>query len=400
VLQLLKILDDWIISLENGSQVDIIYTDFEKAFDKVPHRRLISKLRSYCVDEKLVLWIEAFLCQRTQRVKINGVLSESEHVLSGIPQGTVLGPLLFIIFVNDLPEVCYCLSRIFLFADDAKLYKCITNSSDCEQLNRSCQSLYDWCELWCMKLNVDKCKVLTLKKNLNHNFDYGFSNCDSYSSLECVDSMKDLGVVIDSELSFDIHISEKVNKAFQMLGIINRNFSDIDEFTFLLLYKTMVRSHLEYAGSVWNPYKTSQIESLEKVQKRATKLVNSCKKLSYRERLMYLKLPTLKFRRLRGDMLEVYKILHGCYDENIVPSIPRNFESRTRGNSLKLLHVRTKLDLRKYSFCTRVVSFWNSLPDSVVMSSSLNSFKNSLDKLWSKEDMYYNWKANMVVSCN
>jgi hypothetical protein len=212
--------------------------------------------------------------------------------------------------------------------------------------------------------------------------------------------MKDLGVVIDSELSFDIHISEKVNKAFQMLGIINRNFSDIDEFTFLLLYKTMVRSHLEYAGSVWNPYKTSQIESLEKVQKRATKLVNSCKKLSYRERLMYLKLPTLKFRRLRGDMLEVYKILHGCYDENIVPSIPRNFESRTRGNSLKLLHVRTKLDLRKYSFCTRVVSFWNSLPDSVVMSSSLNSFKNSLDKLWSKEDMYYNWKANMVVSCN
>ena len=399
VLQLLTIIDDWLINLENGNQIDVIYTDFEKAFDKVPHRRLLSKLKSYGVDEQLVTWIEAFLCYRTQRVKVNGVLSESKCVLSGIPQGTVLGPLLFIIFINDLPEVCNNLSKIFLFADDAKLYKCISDASDNEQLNKSCQKVFDWSEQWCMNLNVDKCKVLTIKKSKNDNFSYGFTKSNDYLALENVDNMKDLGVIIDCELNFDLHISEKVNKAFQMLGIIKRNFCDFDEVTFLLLYKTMVRSHLEYAGSVWNPYKASQIKSLEKVQKRATKLIRSCKRLPYKERLMHLKLPTLKFRRLRGDMIEVFKILNGYYDESIVPMLPRNFNIRTRGNSLKLLHTRTKLDIRKYSFCTRVIGFWNSLPDNVVKASSVNNFKNGLDKFWCKEEMYYDWQTNMSVSC-
>jgi len=120
-----------------------------------------------------------------------------------------------------------------------------------------------------------------------------------------------LGVIIDSELSFDLHITETVNKAFQMLGIINRNFSDMDETTFILLYKTMVRSHLEFASSVWNPYMIHQIKSLEKVQKGATKFIRLCKSLPYKDRLIYLKLPTLKFRRLRGNMIEVFKILNG-----------------------------------------------------------------------------------------
>ena len=255
VMQLLKIMDDWVINLENGSHVDIIYTDFEKAFDKVPHRRLLSKLNAYGIDSKLVIWIEAFLCHRTQQVKINGVLSCSKHVLSGIPQGTVLGPLLFIIFINDMPEVCVNLSNIFLFADDAKIYKCISDRDDCKKLNMSCQNVFDWSEKWCMKLNVDKCKVLSIKSKTNTNFDYGFNKNNNYFVLEHVDCIKDLGVNIDSDLSFDAHISEKVNKAFQMLGIINRNFCDVhvDERTFLLLYKSMVRSQLEYAGTVWNP---------------------------------------------------------------------------------------------------------------------------------------------------
>ena len=119
----------------------------------------------------------------------------------------------------------------------------------------------------------------------------------------------------------------------------------------------MVRSHLEFVGSVWNPYKINQIKNLEKVQKRATKLVRSCKLLSYKDRLIHLKLPTLKFRRLRGDMIEVFKILNGYYDESTVPVLPRNFDTRTRGNSLKLMHIRSKLDLRKFSFCSRVVGY-------------------------------------------
>ena len=187
VLQLLKIIDDWLVNLENGNQIDVIYTDFEKAFDKVPHKRLLRKLTSYRVDKKLIAWIEAFLCNRMQQVKINGVLSEPKSVLSGIPQGTVLGPLLFIIFINDLPEVCSNLSKIFLFADDAKAYKCISNISECEKLNDSGQCIFDWSDKWCMKLNVDKCKILSIKGRDENKFAYTFSKCNNSFTLEYVD---------------------------------------------------------------------------------------------------------------------------------------------------------------------------------------------------------------------
>jgi hypothetical protein len=135
---------------------------------------------------------------------------------------------------------------------------------------------------------------------------------------------------------------------------------------------------------------------LEKVQKRATKMIGACKKLHYSDRLKFLNLPTLKFRRIRGDMIETYKILNGIYDSSVVPILNRNLDSRTRGNSLKLMHSRSKYDLRKYSFCSRVVGAWNSLPDYVVTVNSVNAFKNSLDKHWRNEDLYFNWEANIA----
>jgi len=201
-------------------------------------------------------------------------------------------------------------------------------------------------------------------------------------------------VWIDSDLSFDDHVYEKIKMANKMLGIINRNFSDLDESSFLLLYKSMVRSHLEYAGSVWNPYKKGLIKDIESVQKRATKLVRCCKKLPYVDRLARLQLPTLKYRRFRGDMMEVYKILHGFYDVSVIPSLARNFDTRSRGNSLKLMVQRCNFDVRKYSFCNRVVNVWNALPEHVVISSSLNVFKNNLDKHWKCDPFYYDFEAS------
>ena len=401
MLQLLKIMDEWTSSLEAGGQIDVIYTDYEKAFDKVPHKRLLSKLCSYGLPVELIKWIEAFLCSRTQRVRINGAFSEKKPVLSGIPQGSVLGPLLFIIFINDLPGVCEELSRIFLFADDSKLYKHITTEGDYLSLKQSCQNMFNWSEQWLMRLNTAKCKVLTITKNSNniHFYDYGFTSCENvFISLDHVDNMKDLGIIVDSELNFLCHIKEKVNKAYQMLGIINRNFRDVDKSTFLLLYLSLVRSQLEYCNSVWNPYKVGSIALIERVQKRATKMISSCKKLSYIDRLKYLHLPTMKFRRLRGDMIETYKILNGFYDTDVVPSLPRNYDSRTRGNSLKLLHMRPRYDLRKYYFSSRVVGAWNALPDSVVLCQSINSFKNNLDKCWKNEELFYNWEACWIGS--
>ncbi|MDW0208719.1 MAG: reverse transcriptase family protein, partial [Nitrososphaeraceae archaeon] len=252
-LQLLKIVDDWCSCLDKGHQVDVIYTDFEKAFDKVPHGCLLGKLYSYGVNEKLIKWISAFLCYRTQCVKINGVSSDEHKVLSGIPQGSVLGPLLFVIFINDLPDVCTNLSKLFMFADDAKLYRELNCIADSVELNQNIQDVFNWSKKCGMKLNASKCKSLSIIKNKNNKQDYEYSFCDSDGKvvvLEHVSSMKDLGVTMDADLTFSIHIYEKINKAFQMLGIINRNFSDLDKFSFLLLYKSFVRSRVEYSRSV------------------------------------------------------------------------------------------------------------------------------------------------------
>ena len=180
-----------------------------------------------------------------------------------------------------------------------------------------------------------------------------------------------------------------------MLGIINRNFKDLDMFSLILLYKSMVRSHLEFASSVWSPYRTGLICDIERVQKRATNMIKVCKGLPYKERLKFLNLPTLKFRRVRGDMIEVYKILSGVHNSNIAPNLVRSTDIRTRGNSLKLSHTRSHYDLRKHSFCSRVVGVWNSLPDNVVNVLSVNSFKNALDKLWVKEEMYFDIDASL-----
>ena len=181
---------------------------------------------------------------------------------------------------------------------------------------------------------------------------------------------------------------EKIKKAYQVIGIIGRNFKELDVESFILLYKSLVRSHLEYANSVWNPYKIYLIQDLEKVQRRATKLVKGIRKLSYKERLMRLNLPILKFRRLRGDMIEVYKILSGKYDAQIVPNLAKSETVATRGNSFKLKTKRSKYDLRKFSFTSRIVNLWNSLPNNIVCADSTNSFKNRLDSHWRNEQMY------------
>ena len=388
----------WTSCLESGGQIDVIYMDFEKAFDKVPHRRLLSKLESYGINNTTIRWIEAFLCGRSFSVRINVIYSDWLPVLSGIPQGSVLGPLLFVIFINDLAVNFNLDSNLFLFADDGKVFKHITDNLDSAMLQRSCQDFYDWSEKWLMKLNNAKCKVVSFCKNdIPNQYTYGFkTNTDDFVVLEHVKTIEDLGITIDTKLSFEEHIYDKIGRAYQMLGIINRNFKQLDKDTFMLLYKSLVRSLLEYGQSIWNPSKISIIHDIEKVQKRATKMVIKCKHMSYLDRLKYLHLPTLKFRRIRGDMIEVYKILHKKYDSNVVPELCKNVNSKTRGNSLKLNVQRCKYNLRKYSFTVRIVNLWNSLPDSVILSDSVNSFKNKLDEYWINKEVYFDWKVELA----
>ena len=181
-----------------------------------------------------------------------------------------------------------------------------------------------------------------------------------------------------------------------MLGVIKRKFKHVDKDTFVILYKSMVQSHLEYANSVWNPHHVGLIEAIEKVQKRATKIVSSCREMSYTERLKHLKLPTLVYRRHRGDMIEVYKILHGIYDKEARLTLERNEQGITRGHSMKLKTKRSRYDIRKFSFSVRIVNNWNSLEEQIVTASTLNGFKNRLDGFWAKQEIVYNWKAKLT----
>ena len=393
-IQLLNIIDKWSEYLETGGQINVIYTDFAKAFDKVPHKRLIHKLRSYGLDEELIAWIEAFLVGRQQRVKINGTFSNWIDVLSGIPQGTILGPLLFVIYINDLPDVCDHLAEIYLFADDAKLFRHIQTEEDHIMLQSGLDELQKWSDTWLLQLNVDKCKTVFYGRNINTNYDY----CLHCNTLGKEDYIKDLGVIFDTDLSFSRHCREKMNKAYSMLGIIKRNFMYLSETAFVTLYKTMVRSHLEYAHSVWNPHREGLIKDLEKVQMRATKLIKNIKYLTYTDRLKHLNLPTLKYRRIRGDMIEVYKILTNRYHKDVNLHFERNLDQRTRGHSQKLVTIRCHYDLRKFSFGVRVINIWNSLPEKVVSADTVQTFKNRLDKFWRNQDIVFNYKANIIGS--
>jgi len=387
--------DQWSDSLEVGGQIDVIYTDLEKAFDKVPHQRLVKKLKFYKVNPDIIDWIRSFLFNRKMRVRINNKFSSWINVISGIPQGSILGPLLFIIFINDLPEVCGEVSNIFLYADDAKLFKHIQTPEDRSSLQNMLNNVQLWIDKWQLSLNFNKCVSVSYGRHIDNSHSYLLHRHGSDMVIQKQDSFKDLGVTFQADLSFKNHIADKINKANCMLGIIKRNFRGLRQETFIMLYKSLVRSQLEYANSLWNPYRKQDIKALEKVQMRATRLVTPLRNKPYQERLKALDLPTLKFRRLRGDMIETYKVLSGIYDTSVAPEIPIISQHATRGNSLKIANRRCHYNLRKYSFSMRITNVWNSLPFSVVTAPSVNSFKNRLDKHWALQELKYDWEAEL-----
>ena len=394
-LQLLQIMDKWTEYLEYGGQVDVIYSDFEKAFDKIPHKRLISKLISYGFNTTLINWIQDFLKSRKFRVRVNSSFSLWDAVTSGIPQGSVLGPLLFIIFINDLVECCEPFCEIYLFADDAKLFRHIVSPNDNCLLQKGIDALLHWSQQWLLKLNISKCNIVSFGRYVDKSYMYNISQNNHITFLDRKQSFKDLGVIIDEKLTFRDHIHDKINKAYAMLGIIKRNFKYLTISSFVLLYKSMVRSHLDYCSSVWVPYKKGDIELLEKVQKRATKLIPTLRTMAYTERLKACKLPTLHYRHIRGDMIEMYKIVSGKYDTVLTPQVIRDYSSITRGNDLRLQKSRVKYDLRKYYFTNRAINVWNSLPNRVVLSDTVNTFKSKLDKFWQQQPIIYDFKAEI-----
>ena len=273
-------------------------------------------------------------------------------------------------------------SNVFLFADDTKLLRKISCRDDALKLQKDINLLEKWSNEWLLQFHPQKCQVLSLGKfqNIRHTHRYTLHGHE----LEHVFEQKDLGVIIDHELHFMDHISAKVKTANSMMELIRRSFSFLDGPLFTKLYTAFVRPHLEYAQSVWSPHLKKQINMIEAVQRRATKLIDGFYDLNYNERLERLDLPSLAYRRARGDMVEVYKHLH-TYDKDALAEEFKKRQRISRIHTFQLERQKAKGGLRSYqtnSFYFRAVKTWNELPRDVVEAENVNEFRRCLDYAW------------------
>ena len=358
---------------DNTRAVDIIYLDFQKAFDKVPHKRLINKLKAHGITGDLVSWIEDWLSGRKQRVVINGKSSEWTIVSSGVPQGSVLGPILFIIYINDIDENINC--KISKFADDTKIANKADSVTQRQLLQRDLDTLVEWSRTWLMNFNFDKCHVLHIG-NSNPRVNYKMGN----ASLKSVQREKDLGVVISADLKHSNQCTEVVKIANKLVGFIGRSFTFKTEEIILTLYNSLVRPHLEYNVQFWSPYYKKDIEKLERIQRRLTKMVPRLRNKPYEERLKELNLFTLSKRRLRGDLITLFKIFKGFTNMNPDNFLTIDRSNFTRNNGFKIIGKRFKTNEAKHFFFNRIINIWNGLPSNVVDSGTIETFKSRVDK--------------------
>ena len=299
--------------------------------------------------------MEAYLSNRKQRVLVNGTRSEWEAVSSGVPQGSVLGPVLFLIYINDLPkEVKNC---IRLFADDTKLYRTVTTDLDCLSLQQvlDIDNIEEWASKWQLKFHPKKCETMRIGDKYPK-YNYTMTAEDgTIVQLEETVVEKDLGVVVDNKLTFSHHINSIVARANQVMGMIRRSFKYMDKDIFVQLFTSRVRPILEYGNVIWSPRLIRDIDAVERVQRRATKTVPGISTMTYPDRLQTLRLPSLVYRRARGDMIETYKYLHNVYDVNN-EWLRRDPSTRTRGHSMKLEKRRCSSTMRQHCLGNRVIN--------------------------------------------
>ena len=379
--QLLATYNDVTLMLDDCKIVDLIFFDFSKAFDVVSHNILLQKLDSLGIHGHILSWIKGFLSHRTMRVRVAGVLSGPVPVTSGVPQGSVLGPLLFLIYVNYTVANINCYYRIF--ADDIKIYFASESSAmslGVQGLQSNVNLLVKSAESWGLRMNIAKCVVMrfcSVKHDVQFSGQSPYKINDNY--LNFVQFHSDLGVTIDRSLKFHSHITKVV-------GCMNGLTSNLlgctlcrDEKFLINIYTSHVRPKLEYASPLWNVGYLGDLRLLERIQRRWTRAVSGLEDKSYLERLKHLDLFSLKGRLLRTDLILLWKIVHKqCAIES-----SELFTFRTdsrRGHSYKIFLPRARLDVRRRYFAVRVVHLWNSLSGQTVEAENLNMFKALLKR--------------------
>lgn len=360
-------------TLDQSGAVDVLYLDFQKAFDKVPHRRLMSKVRALGLVDEVSTWMTNWLSNRRQRVVISGVHSGWTAVTSGVPQGSVLGPLLFLIYINDLDTDL--VSRVSKFADDTKLGINAADPASVEALRRDLVKIGDWSGRWQMPFNANKCHVLHVGGR-NPREDYVLLG----TPVTVITQEVDLGVIITEDFRFSQQCIAAEKKASKILGYVKRVFRYRNKELVLNLFHSLVRPLLEYAVQFWSPTLQADIRRLERVQERATKLVPSISHMGYQRRLRALDLFTLEERRLRGQLIEAFKIIRGFSSYDAGNLFVFN-ENPTRNHGFKVVPPRFNTARFRDFPTVKVCGVWNALPERVVNAPSVEAFKRRIDRI-------------------
>jgi hypothetical protein len=374
--QLLECVNKWTSDIESKNQVDVIYIDFAKAFDSVSHSKLIYKLSRMGVSGNLLAWLETFVKYRRQCVRINGLCSEYCTVSSGVPQGSVLGPILFLVYVNDLTNISTNDTSVKLFADDVKLFRTIKSIDDHIDLQLVLNNLKNWAATWQLKISTPKCSTLQLgRSHIKDAYKIG------QTCIPVNQSCSDLGILISPNLKFSDHIQIIKGKALRRCHLIFRFFRSKNIKLLTRAYKTYVRPILEYNSYIWSPYLLKDIDAIESVQRYFTRRLLGSHE-PYTERLNELGFQSLEHRRVICDLVMCYKIVHGHVDLRFEEFFTYLHAANTRGHSFKLYKKPVRLDITKHFFSNRIVNLWNSLPENVVNKPSVLSFKSSISNLY------------------
>lgn len=363
VTQLVDFMHDVAYNLDLGNQIDAIFIDFSKAFDSVIHSKLLLKLNLILDNPRIVSWIASFLHSRSQFVSFSSTDSSPIDVTSGVPQGSVLGPLLFLLFINDLPHSIS--SKIRLYADDCVLYETINSIDDHYHLAQSLTSFSNWCDTWQMNVNCTKTVVMSFTNRRNpFSFDYFLGG----TQLNRVSQYKYLGVILTEHLSWTSHIDHVCRKALKKLGYLRRTLPNAPRDTKLLLYKSLIRPVLEYASVVWFPYKHCEISLLDNIQRKSIRFIfhNYSRNFSPTTALQSLNIPSQLSRYQNEALKFLYGIINSSSGLGHGNLITFTDDSCTRSShALNVTPFFARTNTFKYSFFPRAIELWNSLPGSI-----------------------------------
>lgn len=374
--QLALFLHDLHANLDLNIQTDAIFLDFAKAFDKVSHRRLLLKLAQLNLHPNILNWIREFLTFRFQSVTVNQRSSNPVPVTSGVPQGSVLGPLLFLIYINDLPHHLSC--NIRLFADDCVIYRSITSTSDQNALQDDLNRVEKWCDDWLMTLNPSKCKLISFHRRHNP---FSSHYTITKTPVDLTQSNKYLGIIIRHDLSWREHVASIISSANKTLGFLKRHLRHATKEVKLLAYNTLVRPRLEYASPIWSPHQAYLIDALEAVQNRAARFIHS--QYSYQISVSSLKsqsnLRSLSFRRRVATLSLFHKFYYSSLGQEPYICAPPPRISHRTGHPLQVTRPRARTVTFSSSFFPRAASDWNGLSLSVAAITCPSSFNASIE---------------------